>query len=145
MEVPEEYVGREKSLFLAGGISNCSNWQKEIIEKLIEEDLVLINPRRENFNIDNLDMEKEQITWEFNHLKKADFVSFWFPSETVCPITLYELGKMAALNKKIFVGVHPEYSRKRDVQIQLSLIRPEVKIVYSIEELVNQIKSELKK
>jgi hypothetical protein len=67
-------------------------------------------------------------------------VSFWFPKETLCPITLYELGKQSASNKPIFVGVHPEYARRRDVEIQTQLIRPEVKIVYSLEDLAQEIK-----
>jgi len=37
------------------------------------------------------------------------------------------------------VGIHPNYSRKFDLEIQLPLINPAIKIVYSLEELYNQV------
>ena len=138
---PENYDGKEKSLFLAGGITNCSDWQAEIIKLLKNTDLVLLNPRRKHFSTDNPNIDQEQIKWEFEHLKKATAVSFWFTEETLCPITLYELGKQSALDKPVFVGVHPRYARIKDVEIQTKLIRPEVKIVYSLKELAEQIKN----
>ncbi len=49
-------------------------------------------------------------------------------------------GKFQWLIKQIFIGVDPEYSRKRDVEIQTSIIRPEIKIVYSLTDLAKQIK-----
>jgi len=140
IQCPEIYQGKEKSLFLAGGISNCPVWQKKLIELLKETSLVLFNPRRKENLIYDLELEKEQIGWEFSNLKKSSAVSFWFPKETVCPITLYELGKEVHSKKPIFVGVHPEYPRKRDIEIQLKLVRPEIKIVYSLEDLAEQIK-----
>ena len=139
LECPEIYLGNEKSLFLAGGISNCTDWQKDLVTLLKDTNLTLLNPRRKNFEVNNLDLEKEQITWEYNHLNKATGVSFWFTKETLCPITLYELGKQSALYKPLFIGIHPDYQRKRDVEIQIGLIRPEIKIVYSLENLSNQI------
>lgn len=140
IECPEEYEGNEKSLFLAGGISGCGDWQKEMAALLAKENLLLINPRRKHFSTDNLDIEKQQIKWEFDHLKKATAILFWFPKETLCPITLYELGKCSMTNKKLFIGVDPQYARKRDVEIQTSLIRPEIKIVHSMEDLAKQVK-----
>ena len=144
IECPEIYDGKETFLFLAGGISGCPNWQIELAEMLKETNLVVLNPRRKHFLENNPDIEEEQITWEYNHLKKADIISFWFPKETLCPITLYELGKQSTNNKPILIGVHPDYKRKRDVEIQTKLIRPGVKIVYSIKDLAEQIKNIIK-
>lgn len=139
IECPEIYEGKELSLFLAGGITNCHDWQKELVELLKDTNLTLLNPRRKNFQENNTDIEKQQITWEFDHLKKASAVSFWFTKETLCPITLYELGKQSASKKPIFIGVHPNYKRKRDIEIQTKLILPEIKIVYSLNDLAKQI------
>lgn len=139
IECPEIYKENETSLFLAGGITNCLNWQNELIELLKDTNLTLLNPRRKKFESNNTNMEEEQIIWEFNHLKKSSAVSFWFTNETLCPITLYELGKQITSNKPIFIGIHPEYKRKRDVEIQTKLIRPEIKIVYSLTKLAEQI------
>jgi len=104
------------------------------------EDITIINPRRKYFPTDNPNIESEQITWEYYHLLRASAVSFWFPPETLCPITLYELGKQSANKKPIFIGVDPKYARKTDVEIQTRLARPEIKIVYSLEDLAGQIK-----
>ncbi len=42
-------------------------------------------------------------------------------------------------DKPLFVGVHPNYLRKRDVEIQTSLVRPEIQIAYSLEDLASQV------
>ena len=142
IECPKIYKEnkKEKSLFLAGGITGCLDWQSELVELLEKENITLLNPRRKNFPVGDLNASRNQIAWEYNHLRKADAISFWFTKETLCPITLYELGKISAGSKKLFVGVHQEYSRKQDVEIQTELIRPEIEIVYSLEDLAKQVK-----
>lgn len=139
VEALAPYHGREKSIFLAGGISNCIDWQAEVTTLLADADLVLLNPRRANFPIHNPAESEVQIKWEFEHLRKATAILFWFPSETLCPITLYELGTWSMSEKPLFVGVHPNYQRRADVEIQTRLVRPDVAIVYTIEELVKQV------
>jgi len=140
IEATEEYNGTKKSLFLAGGITGCLDWHKKVSNDLEDLDIAVINPRRAKFPIDDPSAAKEQIEWEYRHLRKADMISFWFCEETLCPIALYELGAWAMTKKPIFVGVHPNYKRRADVEIQLGLIRPEVKIVYALDDLVEQIK-----
>lgn len=143
IEAPEVYKGDEKSLFLAGGIKNCPNWQKELVDLLKNKKIVLFNPLRKKFPSNLKNMEKateEQIIWENEYLRKADAISFWFPKETICPIALYELGSWSVTNKPIFIGVHPEYPRKQDIEIQTKLVRQNIKIVYDLKSLSNQIK-----
>lgn len=131
----------EITVFLGGGISNCGNWQKEMIARFNDVDeLVLLNPRREDFDIANPNMSIDQIKWEYDHLKKASAILFWFPYETMCPITLYELGVWAAKGAKIFVGCHPAYQRKLDVEVQLQLLRPDVKVHDNFGTMVEEIK-----
>jgi nucleoside 2-deoxyribosyltransferase-like protein len=144
IECPENYEGNEKSLFLAGGITGTFDWQSKLVGLLKNEEIVLLNPRRKNYCSLDKNIEEEQIKWEYDYLDKANAVSFWFTPETLCPITLYELGKQSAGNKKLFIGIHPDYVRKRDVEIQTKLIRPDVEIVYSLENLAIQIKKEFK-
>ena len=139
--VPHAYDNNIK-LFIAGGISNCPDWQLALRAKLEEHqslNLTIINPRRKDFDISDKGATEFQIKWEHEQLTGADIVSFWFPKETLCPITLFELGKMAAMNKYIFVGCHPEYQRKVNVIEQLKHIRPKVEVVFSIEKLAAQI------
>lgn len=143
-----EHPHRSKiSIFLAGGISNCPDWQIVLRDKLQDIDAVLINPRRYDFDASNKEMEREQITWEYNHLEQATAISFWFPSDTLCPITLLELG--AALEKvksgelsKIFIGCDPAYKRVNDVKIQTELrdLTDPVIVVDNLDALAIQIR-----
>ena len=127
------------SIFLAGGITNCPDWQQDMVGLLNDTRYTLLNPRRKDFPIGDPNAALEQIAWEHNALRDADEILFWFPDDTICPIVLYELGAWSMTQKAIYVGVHPEYQRRQDVEIQTRLVRPEIKIAYSLEELANQI------
>ena len=142
IEAITNYGGRVhgNSLFIAGGITNCPDWQADIVEMLKDTDLTLLNPRRADFPIHDPNAAQVQIAWEHDALRDVWAISFWFPKETICPIVLYELGAWSMTNKPIFVGMHPEYQRRQDVEIQTGLARPEVEIVYSLQELANQVK-----
>lgn len=141
VEAPEilEQKQGSTSIFLAGGITNCPDWQREMVKLLQDTDLILLNPRRTHFPIYDPNAAQEQITWEYEHLRKADAILFWFPYQTLCPIVLYELGAWSMSGKPIFVGVHPEYQRRRDVEIQTGLVRSQVRIVYSLQDLAYQV------
>ena len=135
---PSTYI-ENKSVFLAGGITNCRDWQKELVEKLSDTDLTLMNPRRKDWPIDDPESSKKQINWEHHHLSKARVISFWFSNETVQPITLFELGKWLSVGKPLFIGIDPGYSRKLDVEIQVGL-ETKIDIVYDLDNLAAQIK-----
>ncbi len=139
----EEYVkelpsNSGRSLFLAGGISNCYPWQGDLVKLLTHTDLAIINPRRKNY-VDSIEVATSQIEWEHRHLNAAEAISFWFASETICPITLFEYGKFLTKDKVLFVGCHPNYKRKLDLEVQTRLERPYIDIVSSIESLAKQI------
>jgi hypothetical protein len=113
-----------KRLFLAGGITNCPDWQSEIIEKIKNfPNLTSYNPRRENFPMDDPGASNQQITWEYEKLKYADIIVFWFSRGSLNPIVLYELGMWgnSRNDKEIIIGIDPEYERANDVMIQSSL------------------------
>jgi len=131
----------ETSLFLAGGISHCADWQTQLVALLADTPLTLINPRRRDFPMDDPTAAETQIAWEHRHLRRATAVLFWFPSETLCPITLYELGAASMMGKPLFVGTHPEYARRQDVRIQTKLVRADVAVVDSPEALAAQVRA----
>ena len=139
--VPDTLHRYHRRLFLAGGISEAPDWQSDIIKRLASTDLLILNPRRANYPKNNPAAEREQVGWEHVHLRRAGAVSFWFPSETLCPITLFELGTCIARGQTIFVGIHPKYARKTNVLAQLELARPEVEAVFSLEKLAEQVKA----
>lgn len=116
------------NLFLAGSISSAEDWHQKAIEYFDGSLLKyynIFNPRRKDFDVNDRDMEEQQICWEFQMINKyCKNILFWFSYETVAPITLYEYGRVLANYKnydRIFVGIHPEYKRKRDVEIQTRL------------------------
>ncbi len=140
IEAPNTFYGTDKSLFLAGGITGCPDWQRELVDLLKEEDIVLLNPRRANFPITDKSASEAQIKWEYDQLRRASAISFWFPKETLCPIVLFEWGAWCGTTKPLFIGVHQEYPRKQDIEIQTKLVKPELEIVYSPSDLSKQIK-----
>lgn len=147
VQCPDRYTATSNSmsLFLAGGITGTGDWQAAAIDDFkwhldhykSNQDWCLINPRRETFDITDPSMSDFQITWEHQHLDMADAALFWFTPETMCPITLYELGKWSMTNKPLFIGCDPNYQRKFDVYKQTSLIRPDAPTVSSVPSLVN--------
>jgi hypothetical protein len=132
---------KDKLVFLAGGITDCPDWQAEIVELFRQRgtSLALMNPRRANFPIHDPKAAEKQIKWEHDHLAKAHAILFWFPKETLCPIVLYELGAWSMMDKPIFVGVEKEYKRRQDVEIQTKLARPKVVVVSDLKDLVHQV------
>jgi len=137
IEAPATYGPKQVNLFLAGGISNCPDWQAAAVNLLTEVDGTALNPRRSEAFTEEI--AGEQITWEYEALHLTKAIIFWFPAETLCPITLFELGVFTQRKGiPVFVGTHPDYQRRFDVIKQLSLARPEIKVVDSVEELVNQ-------
>lgn len=153
VESPEIYNTGKVSIFLAGGITNCPDWQKEMVELLKDLDIVIYNPRREDFPIGDPNAAYEQIKWEFETLDKVDMILFWFSKGSLNPIVLFEYGKwlMNTRNgevnyKPLFVGIDPEYERKQDVMIQTELENGFYynRICFALEGLANLIKSEFK-
>ena len=139
------------SVFLAGGIAGCDDWQTDMVALLQRQcpSIQLFNPRNPFYDASNPDALRRQIEWEHERLHRSDAIAFWFPAETLCPITLYELGtwtQRLALDTTntapaIFIGCHPDYGRFEDVQIQTQLAAG-VKIppvVTSLQELADKV------
>jgi len=140
IEAPDKTLPFKESIFLAGGITGCPDWQKQVTEILLRETyLILFNPRRADFNSGDPSAEAIQIRWEHSRLRLSDLILFWFPAETVCPIALYELGAWASRMKTIFVGCHEEYPRRSDLFHQLQLERPDIVIHNSLHSLVDGV------
>jgi len=110
-------------LFLAGGITGCPDWQHQVSHALVTRGFkgTILNPRRANFPIEDPSAAKEQITWEYEALRLADVILFWFPKEQIQPIALFELGRWSFSGKRLVVGRDPEYPRRQDIDIQMEL------------------------
>ena len=119
------------TVFLAGGITRCDNWQSEVIRYLSDTDIVICNPRRKTFDIADVSAAQKQIEWEFNKLEEMDIFSMYFcTGESVQPICMYELGRNIlrmqqrfpySWARRIVISVEEGYSRSFDVCIQTML------------------------
>lgn len=130
------------SVFLAGGISDCWNWQEAVINKLKEMEengcdmrsLVLFNPRRPSFDVDNPGDTREQIHWEIYWLTFCDIFSMYFcNSDSVQPICMYELGRNLLYKSytwgendahycdSVLISIEEGYKRTDDVLVQTEL------------------------
>lgn len=141
IEAPHEFLGSGPAVFLAGGISDCQNWQLEVVRSLDCTNLTVLNPRRAAFPQGDADENQRQIEWEHRHLQRADLVAFWFPPQTLCPIALFELGASCTLSTPLVVGAHPHYARRFDIEAQLRLRRPELNIAITLDDIVDRIQT----
>lgn len=130
--------------FLAGGITGCDNWQQKVIKYVKDldiqhalrpyNDLMLINPRRENFPIGDPNAAEQQITWEFNALSDdalSIFSMYFCASDSDQPICMYELGRYLTIMKQkypdaymdmVVISVEKGYKRAQDVYYQVKLM-----------------------
>lgn len=125
-------------VFLAGGITNCEDWQSIVIDYLnknlpdyIKEEVAILTPRRKDFDITNPNATEEQITWEHDALEVMDLFTMYFadgPSDQ--PICMYEYGKHCELRSwdLVVATTHPDYKRKEDVLIQTRLAHPDIEV-----------------
>ncbi|GCB42734.1 nucleoside 2-deoxyribosyltransferase domain-containing protein [Streptomyces sp. NL15-2K] len=109
IEAPAPYDGTSPSVFLSGGITGCPNWQLQTVLKLdaIGSPAVVLNPRRRFFPTGQPGALREQITWEYEPLRRADVILMWFCEQEIQPIALCELGAHAARGTRPAVGAHP--------------------------------------
>ena len=133
----ENYIPQENDIcvFLAGGITNCHEWQDEVIKNLesfpYTDNLIIFNPRRKNFPIHDPNASRQQIEWEFKWLERMDIFSMYFcKDDSDQPICLYELGRnlVRMQNRfpsdwedRIIITCEKGYKRQQDVIIQTEL------------------------
>jgi hypothetical protein len=147
VEAPNIYEPQpgELSIFLAGGIIGCPDWQTEMVDRLSDTKLAVVNPRRKVFPNQEHDqyVTTHQIKWEFDHLRKANCILFWFPKEGLCQTSLYEIGCHAASDVRMFVGIEYGYVKRGGLTKQLALIRPDMPVVSNLEDLELMIKGSI--
>lgn len=99
----------------------ASRWQDAVIDGLEDRSGTILNPRRSAWDsswkqsIDN-PVFREQVEWELASLEAADQVAMYFDPTTRAPITLLELGLVAA-SGKLVVACPDGYWRRGNVQV----------------------------
>lgn len=114
----------KKSIFLAGTIDmgDSIDWQKEVETKLKDYDIVIYNPRRDDWDSNwkqTIDDPKfnEQVNWELNHIDKATLVIMYLADGSKSPISLLELGYLCKTPHKVIVYCTDKFYRKGNVDI----------------------------
>jgi hypothetical protein len=145
---PLDHVGGERSLFLAGSIEmgRAGPWQAEVERALADEDIVILNPRRERWDasweqsIRNPTF-REQVDWELAGLERATVIAMYFAPDTRAPITLLELG-LAARSGKLIVGCPAGFWRRGNVEVVCA--RYGVPLVDHLTDLIDLVRPRLK-
>ena len=125
VEAPHDIPGSwiAPSVFLAGSIEcgSAINWQIIFQRELESEEVILLNPRRRNWDnswkqeIQDKDFF-QQVCWELEMLEKANIIAMYFDPETKSPVSLLELG-LFARSGKLHLCCPAGYWRKGNVDI----------------------------
>ncbi len=137
------------SVFLAGSIEmgKAVDWQTKITEALKDLDVVVLNPRRDDWDssweqkIEN-EQFREQVEWEINALEHADVIVMYFDPDTKSPISLLELG-IHANSGKMVVYCPEGFWRKGNVDVVCA--KYDIEQAATVEDLVEKIRTKLKK
>jgi hypothetical protein len=111
------------SVFLAGSIDmdTAPKWQDELIAALAETDLVVLNPRRDEWHpewVQRASSEpfRGQVEWELEGLERVDLVAVYFAPGSQAPISLLELG-LHARSGRVVVCCPEGFWRLGNVEI----------------------------
>ena len=130
--------------FLAGSIEMGAavDWQKEVIEKVKDLNVTILNPRRLDWDPTwkqgpNEQPFRDQVIWELLSIAKSDLVFFYFDPNTKSPISLLELGLCVGGGKKVIVCCPPTFYRYGNVKITCELT--EVTVFDTLDEAVAEL------
>jgi hypothetical protein len=145
IQSPNSFANIDKiSVFLGGSIEmdTAEKWQNRLKSDLSETDVVLLNPRRDDW--DNSIVQRaydpafsEQVNWELDAIDYADLIVFYFDPNTKSPITLMELG-LFANSGKVIVCCPDGFWRKGNVEIVCN--RSSIPLVNTYDQLVSCLK-----
>jgi hypothetical protein len=137
------------SVFLAGSIEmgKARLWQDEMTKALQDLPVLVLNPRRPDWNSEWKQTEdfgpfKEQVDWEMDYLDDVDVIALYFQPGTMSPISLLELGLHAA-SGKVVVYCPEGFWRKGNVDIVCH--RYGLTMVDTQEELIAETRRRLEK
>jgi hypothetical protein len=120
---PPVLAAGDRVVFLAGSIEMgaAEDWQARLAGALGDRDLVVLNPRRDEWDASwrqSIDEPKfrEQVEWELAGLERADVIAMWFAPDTRAPITLLELG-LHARGGKLVIGCPAGFWRRGNIEV----------------------------
>jgi hypothetical protein len=134
-------------VFLGGSIDmgGAPDWQAAMTAALADMDVVILNPRRPDWNpnwrpeADEPEFRR-QVEWELAALESADVIVMYFAPGTQSPISLLEMG-LHARGGKLIVLAPEGFWRKGNVDITAQVYG--VKQVHSLPELTAAVREAL--
>ena len=135
-------------VFLGGSIDmgSAPNWQRTVIDALKGEEIVILNPRRADWNpawkpeASDLNFRR-QVEWELDALESSDIVIIYFAPGSQSPVSLLEMG-LYARSGKLVILCPDGYWRKGNVDITAA--KYGVTQVRSLDELVAEVRVRLR-
>ena len=127
-------------------MGNSEDWQAKVSKELKNEKVILLNPRRDDWNTAWKPVKEEpefrkQVEWELNALENADYIIMYFGKDSKSPISLLEMG-LYAKSGKLLVICPDGFWRKGNVDITAE--KYGVKQFDSIENVLDYLKNNLK-
>lgn len=138
---------RRPRVFLGGSIDmgGAPDWQAAMTSALADMDVVILNPRRPDWNpnwrpeADEPEFRR-QVEWELAALESADVIVMYFAPGTQSPISLLEMG-LHARGGKLIVLAPEGFWRKGNVDITAQAYG--VRQVQSLPELTAAVREAL--
>lgn len=134
-------------IFLGGSIDMgaAEDWQAWVEGELIEHDVILLNPRRGDWDpswepVSTNPNFRQQVEWELTALEQADVIIMYFAPTSKSPISLLELG-LYAREKKLMVVCPEGFWRKGNVDIVCQMYS--IPMYDSLEELLITLKNKI--
>jgi len=136
-------------VFLGGSIDmgKAVDWQAQVIAALADQDVVILNPRRPDWNpawkpVADEPEFRRQVEWELAALESADVIVLYLTPGSQSPISLLEMG-LHARSGKLVVLCPEGFWRKGNVDITGE--KYGVKQVESLDALIAEVKARVKR
>lgn len=141
-------AGGRASVFLAGSIEMgvAAPWQDDVIARLGHHDVVLLNPRRPDWDASwRQSIEdarfRAQVEWELDGLERATIVAMYFDPATRSPVTMIELGLVVA-SGRLVIACPDGFWRRGNLEVTCA--RHGVPLLASLDEMTAAVDARLR-
>jgi hypothetical protein len=136
---------KRTSVILYGGIQPEPAWQTSLTTSLSDLPIDILDPRRDDWDktwVEDISFPKfrEQVEWEIDYAKIADFIVFYFPPGALTPVALLELGLHAGTGKAIVCCPEGFYKRGN---VQIVCMKYGVDLLDSLDDLKEKVRTRL--
>jgi hypothetical protein len=140
IKAPGKYSKGKYTIFLAGAIDQgqAEDWQKKIARSLDDLDLLVLNPRRDDWDssleqVASNPEFKQQVMWEVTAMEAADLVVYVFTKDSKAPITFFEFGAFGT-TKDAIVCAEDGFYRQGNLDIYCEHF--DVPIYHNLDEMI---------